>query len=66
MGWFETKSEKHERLHNEGEQDAANSESTILGETNRHVPFFGITEQEREDNEAYEKGFDNGRKNRDK
>lgn len=63
---FETKSERLMRLHNNGEQDAANSESTLLGETNRHVPFFGISESEREGNDAYKKGFDNGRKNRNK
>lgn len=61
---FETRNERLEMLHNNGEQDAANSESTLLGETNRHVPFFGISESEREDNEAYKKGFENGRKNR--
>lgn len=63
---FETKSERLARLHNNGEQDAVNSESTLLGETNRHVPYFGISESEREENEAYKKGFDKGRKDRNK
>lgn len=70
MGWFETKGERHERLHNEGEKDASKSESTILGETNKHIPNPGPdfinNERDKEDNAAYKAGFENGVKNRDK
>lgn len=50
--------------HDKGQKDATESESTLLGETNRHTPFFGFTESEREANEAYVKGFENGVKTR--
>ncbi len=50
-----------EYWHNEGQKDAANSESTLLGETNRHIPFFGITEYEcDEDREDYKEDGRNG------
>lgn len=64
MSWVESKSERLQRLHNEGEKDAGASESTVFGETNKNVPFFGINEWEKESNDAYKAGFDNGVKNR--
>jgi hypothetical protein len=65
MALFETKSERHERLHNEGEKAASESESTLLGETKGMLPYFGWGETESEDNEAWKAGFDNGVKMRD-
>lgn len=60
----ETEGERHTRFHNEGAKDASESESTILGETNRNTPFFGIDEQEKTDNEAYTEGFNHVRDQR--
>lgn len=59
MGWFsESESERHTRMHNQGQEDAANSEWGHA--VDYDSPSQGITEQGIKDNEAYEEGWKEG------
>lgn len=66
MAWFDTEEEKRakelQQIHNDAERDGADPDRPIGSASNYNPPSWGITKDGVENNEAYEKGFDNGRK----